>query len=127
MLRLWKNRLIGEVPATEATENTFFYLSKPRSRRAAVRILPVTIVGIEVMWCALLWNELTGEQADLFLVALIAVFVICMFMAASIALFNRPKSLVPPPRRADIGILRERFGKKRANRQTDESTDSPPT
>ncbi|GAA3866353.1 hypothetical protein [Streptomyces sedi] len=126
-LRLWRNGRIGDLPAAEAVESTFFYLKKTGSRRAAVRILPVSLAGLEAVWCALLWNELVGDPADLLLVILFVALFGCILTAASIAFFNRPKSLVPPARRADFGILPEWSRKRSAGKLPDGPTDSSPT
>ncbi len=108
--RAWTGRITADELGSVAT----MYSSENLRRGHARATLPVMAAGYAVFGLGFVVvifpDPAPGQETALGL--LVAVLVLCCLLAIalywSIVLFNRPKFLVPPPMRDDLGALEAR-------------------
>jgi hypothetical protein len=108
--RVWR----GRISADELGSVAILYSSERLRRGHARATLPVVAAGYGVFstgFVVLVFPDPAPDQETV-LGLLVAFLVICIVLSVvlywSIVLFNKPKLLVPPPMRDDMGALEAR-------------------
>ncbi|MEU0114783.1 hypothetical protein ABZ137_13925 [Streptomyces bobili] len=86
-------------------------------RRGEVRSLAVTIVGLWAIVPMFFLGLYDAEQEGALLALsafLVVLLLLCVLLEVCVVLFNRPKFVVPPHMRSDLGVIAERRARRRA-------------
>ena len=87
-----------------------------RGELRSVGLTVVSLWGITIIMPLGLWNgELSTPLAILGLIA-VGVVLCCLACEVSVVLFNRPKFVVPPHMRSDLGVIQARLLHRRSGR-----------
>jgi len=113
VVQLWRNPAL-----VDFFISSFSFLPfGPDTRRGEVRSLAVTVAGLwaaSVLIVAGLWNgEFNDGLAATVLVAALVVMA-CLAIEGCVILFNRPRFVVPPHMRSELGVVAARRVRRKA-------------
>lgn len=107
--RFWKHK------TTSLDRPQPWWLFGGEAWRAAMRIMPISIIGgwVIVAGGVAMWLQPAGETRSPWAPPLAAALLLVFILIATIWFWNQPKSLVPPHLRNEPGTLSGIFGSRR--------------
>jgi hypothetical protein len=122
--RVWRGWFASDGTGSRRTHGgnaLFWWPYGEASRRGAIRGL---VAAIFAAWALLIAGmlaavsvQVSGRSAHTFhtgAIALIAIFVIFLLLHFTVMFLNRPKFIVPPSQRGELGVLAERAARRRS-------------
>jgi hypothetical protein len=118
-IQLWKSPELVEWFMT-----TFTILPFGRGvRRGEIRALGLTATSLWAATVLIFFGLQDGDMSSAVLAlggAALVILLLCVLCEVSVVLFNRPKFVVPPHMRSDLGVVAERRARRRTTRKKPE-------